>query len=42
MKATITSPSFQSQRETIYKYCFPAVSLRQFDPMEQNLENIDA
>jgi hypothetical protein len=42
MKATIASPAFQSQRETINKYCLLAVSLRQFDPMEHHLENIVA
>jgi len=42
MKATIASLAFQSQRETIHKYCLPAVSLRQFNPMELHLENIAA
>jgi len=42
MKATVASPAFQSQRETIRKYRLLAVSLRQFDPMEHHLENIVA
>jgi hypothetical protein len=42
MKAIKASPFFQSQREAIHKYCLPAASLRQFDPMEHDLENIAA